>query len=112
VLLSFMVIWVGMLSKEMRIANVGGTIGLHYFEQEMSGENRAVACLGHGKAERDQERDDARHRGRKAEQCAQSEGHLLGLRGGTGLVAHGGQHPEQQQKNKREPPATGSPGFG
>ena len=45
VLLSFMVIWVGMLSKEMRIANVGGTIGLHYFEQEMSGENRAVKSL-------------------------------------------------------------------
>jgi hypothetical protein len=29
-----------------------------------TGENRAVACLGHGKAERDQERGDARHRGR------------------------------------------------
>eukprot|EP01043_Picozoa_sp_COSAG02_P066530 COSAG02_NODE_10387_length_1952_cov_1.592553_1_plen_333_part_10 len=35
VLLSWMVIWVGMLSKEMRIANVGGCIGLHYFEQDI-----------------------------------------------------------------------------
>ncbi len=34
VLVSWMVIWVGMLSKEMRIANVGGCIGLHYFEQD------------------------------------------------------------------------------
>eukprot|EP01043_Picozoa_sp_COSAG02_P035208 COSAG02_NODE_2507_length_8637_cov_2.877138_3_plen_353_part_00 len=35
VLVSWMVIWVGMLSKEMRIANVGGCIGLHYFEQDI-----------------------------------------------------------------------------
>ena len=44
VLVSWMVIWVGMLSKEMRIANVGGCIGLHYFEQDTGG-IRAVSSL-------------------------------------------------------------------
>jgi hypothetical protein len=44
VAVSFMVIWVGMLSKEMKIANVGGCIGLHYFEQEVTGA-RAVHSL-------------------------------------------------------------------
>lgn len=44
-LLGFMAIWVGMLAKEMRIANVGGTIGLHYFDQQMNGANRALTSL-------------------------------------------------------------------
>eukprot|EP01044_Picomonas_judraskeda_P023514 COSAG03_NODE_6185_length_1100_cov_1.492507_1_plen_148_part_00 len=44
VLVSWMVIWVGMLSKELRIANVGGCIGLHYFEQDIGG-TRAVSSL-------------------------------------------------------------------
>jgi hypothetical protein len=48
VLLGFMGIWVQMLAMELRVANVSGAIGLHYFEQEpyaTGGSNRAVQSL-------------------------------------------------------------------
>ena len=45
-LIGFMIIWVQMLSMEIRVSNVAGAIGLHYFEQDTGGKNRAVQALG------------------------------------------------------------------
>eukprot|EP01048_Picozoa_sp_COSAG05_P001904 COSAG05_NODE_70_length_22091_cov_108.202164_4_plen_110_part_00 len=38
-------IWVQMLSMEIRVANVAGAIGLHYFEQDINGTNRSVQSM-------------------------------------------------------------------
>ena len=40
----FMMLWAGLLSRELRVANVGGAIGLHYFEQD-TGSNRSFTSL-------------------------------------------------------------------
>ena len=45
ILLFFMGIWVQMLAMELRVANVSGAVGLHYFEQDTGGSNRSVQSM-------------------------------------------------------------------
>ena len=43
--IAIMIVWAHFLSQEVRVANVGGTIGLHYFQQRINGENNASRSL-------------------------------------------------------------------
>jgi hypothetical protein len=42
--ITIMIVWAHFLSQEVRVANVGGTIGLHYFEQRVNGSRSVQAC--------------------------------------------------------------------
>ena len=42
--ITFMILWAHFLSQEVRVANVGGTIGLHYFQQRVNGSRSVQAC--------------------------------------------------------------------